>query len=102
MRQVDSDWTPRWAKPVGAVVVSSLVAGLATASFAAYHFNQIAQLGVIANLLSVPLMGVLVMSAAVLEAVMSPLGLEMIGLWPMDAGLRWILGVAHFIASQDG
>jgi len=102
VRQVDSDWLPRWAKPIGAVVVSSLVAGLATAPFAAYHFNQIAQLGLIANLLSVPLMGVLVMPAAVLAAVLSTLGFEMIGLWPMDAGLRWILGVAHFIAAQDG
>ena len=82
--------------------VSSLVAGLATAPFAAYHFNQIAQLGLIANLLSVPLMGTVVMPAAVLATVLAPLGLEGIGLWVMDLGLSWILGVAHFIANQEG
>lgn len=92
---------PRWSRPVVAVFISSLVAGLATAPFAAFHFNQVAQLGLIANLLSVPLMGTLVMPAAVVAAVLAPLGLEMVGLWVMDLGLRWILGVARFIADQD-
>jgi competence protein ComEC len=102
MRQIDLPRVPRWAKSVGAVIISSLVAGLATAPFAAFHFNQIAQLGLIANLMSVPLMGTLVMPAAVLAAVLAPLGMEMVGLWAMDLGLRWILGVAHFVADQDG
>ncbi|MCW1952162.1 MAG: ComEC family competence protein [Octadecabacter sp.] len=101
MRQLDLPDVPRWLKPIGAVFVSSLVAGLATAPFAAFHFNQIAQFGLIANLLSVPLMGTLVMPAAVLAAVLAPLGLEMIGLWVMDLGLRWILTVAHFVSDQD-
>lgn len=102
LRQVDLPHLPGWLKPVGAVFVSSLVAGLATAPIAAYHFNQIAQFGLVANLLSVPLMGTLVMPAAVVAAVLAPFGLEMIGLWPMDLGLRWIMGVAHFIADIEG
>ena len=99
---MDVVWLPRWLRPVGAVVVSSLVTGLATAPFAAFHFNQIAQFGLIANLMSVPLMGTIVMPAAVLAAVLAPLGLEMAGLWIMDLGLRWILGVAHFVSDLDG
>ncbi|AKS46214.1 competence protein ComEC [Octadecabacter temperatus] len=102
MRQLELPEVPRWLKSIGAVFVSSLVAGLATAPFAAFHFNQIAQFGLIANLLSVPLMGTLVMPAAVVATVLAPFGLEMIGLWVMDLGLRWILGVAHFVADQDG
>jgi len=102
MRGIDMPRAPKWVKSMGAVFISSLVAGLATAPFAAFHFNQIAQLGLIANLLSVPLMGTLVMPAAVLSAVLAPFGLEMVGLWIMDLGLRWILGVARFIADQDG
>ncbi|PVA08317.1 ComEC/Rec2 family competence protein [Thalassorhabdomicrobium marinisediminis] len=102
LRSVDQSRVPRWMRPLLAVFVSSLVAGLATAPFAAYHFNQIARLGLVANLLSVPLMGLLVMPAAVLAAVLSLLGLEMLGLWPMDLGLRWILAVARFISAQDG
>jgi competence protein ComEC len=84
------------------VFISSLVAGLATAPFAAFHLTQIAQLGLIANLMSVALMGALVMPAAVLAAVLAPLRLDMVGLWAMDLGLRWILGIAHFVADQDG
>lgn len=93
---------PDWMKPVAAVVISSLVAGLATAPVAATHFNQIAHYGLVANLLSVPLMGVLVMPAAVLAAFLLPFGLEIIGLWLMGLGLQWILGVAHWVSGIEG
>ena len=65
---------PRWLRPVSALVISSAVAGAATAPVAAAHFNQIAHFGLIANLLSVPLMGVVVMPAALAAAALMPLG----------------------------
>ena len=102
MRRLEMHTWPRWTRPVVSVFVSSLVAGLATAPIAAAHFNQISHYGLIANLLSVPLMGVLVMPAAVLAACLAPLGLAGIGLWLMEQGLRWILWVAHGVAAQDG
>ncbi|MEQ9675369.1 MAG: ComEC/Rec2 family competence protein [Roseovarius indicus] len=93
---------PRWLRPAVAVAVSSLVAGLATAPFAAAHFNQIAHFGLPANLLSVPLMGVLVMPAALVAVCLLPFGLEGLALWVMGQGLAWILGVAHWISALDG
>jgi len=63
---------PSWFKPVSAVFISSAVAGIATAPIGAAHFNAIAQFGLIANPASVPLMGVLVIPAAVLAAVLAP------------------------------
>lgn len=93
---------PRWLRPAVAVAVSSLIAGLATAPFAAAHFNQIAHFGLPANLLSVPLMGVLVMPAALIAVCLLPLGLEWVALWVMGLGLDWILGVAHWISALDG
>ncbi|WP_299842425.1 ComEC/Rec2 family competence protein [uncultured Roseovarius sp.] len=93
---------PPWMQPVAAVVISSLVAGLATAPVAAAHFNQIAHYGLVANLVSVPLMGILVMPAAVLAAFLLPIGLEGIALWVMGLGLRWILGVAHTVSGLEG
>lgn len=89
---------PRWLQPVLAVVVSSAVAGFATAPIAAAHFNAIAQYGLLANLASVPLMGVLIIPAAVVAVVLAPFGLEAVGLWAMSLGVRWILSVAHFVA----
>lgn len=89
---------PSWFKPVSAVVISSAMAGIATAPIGAAHFNTIAQYGLLANLASVPLMGVLVIPAAVVAVVLSPLGLEAVGLWVMNLGVRWILYVAHYVA----
>lgn len=102
IRNLEHDFLPRWARPAFATFVSSAVAGIATAPIAAAHFNAIAHYGLIANLLSVPLMGVLVIPAAVLALVLAPLGLDWIGLWAMGLGLDWILGVAHWVAAIDG
>lgn len=102
LRGYDRRWMPRWMLPVFGVFVSSLVAGLATAPYAAATFNQVSHYGLVANLVSVPLMGVLVMPAAVLAACLAPLGLAWIGLALMDMGLRWIMFVAHLVSGLDG
>jgi len=102
MRDHQVPFGPPWLRPVAAVVISSFVAGLATAPLAAAHFNQIAHFGLLANLLSVPLMGVLVMPAAVIAAFMMPFGLDWIALWLMGLGLRWILAVAHWVSGLEG
>ncbi|MEE9389388.1 MAG: ComEC/Rec2 family competence protein [Paracoccaceae bacterium] len=93
---------PKWARPLWGVVISSGVAGLATAPFAAAHFNRIADFGLLANLLSVPLMGVVVMPGAVLAACLAPIGLGWVGLAVMQPAIQWILGVAHWVAGLDG
>ncbi|TCP62009.1 competence protein ComEC [Rhodovulum bhavnagarense] len=93
---------PRWLRAPLAVVVSSLVAGAATAPFGAAHFNQVAQFGLLANLLSVPLMGALVMPAAIVATCLAPFGLAGLGLEPMRWGIAWILAVAERVAALDG
>lgn len=99
----DGTWRPpRWATGALAVVLSSAVAGLATAPFGAAHFNQTAQFGLLANILSVPLMGLLVIPAAVAAAFLAPIGLSVLGLEPMRLGIAWILRVADWVAGLDG
>ncbi|MBQ0804515.1 ComEC/Rec2 family competence protein [Sulfitobacter sp.] len=93
---------PKWLAPAVATFISSAVAGLFTAPVGAAHFNTIAHFGLIANLLSVPLMGLLVMPAAVGALVLAPLGLDHLALWIMGLGLRWILAVAAFVADIEG
>lgn len=102
LRDADLPRAPAWSKPVIGVILSSAVAGAATAPVGAAHFNTLSQYGLLANLLSVPLMGALVIPAAVLALCLAPLGLEAVGLWLMGLGLRWILGVAHWVAGMDG
>lgn len=93
---------PKWLRGALAVVMSSAVAGAATAPFAAAHFNHFAAYGLLANLLAVPVMGLIVVPGAVVAACLAPLGLEGLGLEIMGLGLAWILGVAETVAGFDG
>jgi competence protein ComEC len=91
-----------WAIPLFTLVLSSVVAGAATAPFAAAHFNRFAAYGLIANLLTVPVMGAVIMPAGAVAALLCPLGLGAPAYWAMEAGSAWILWVAHWIAALDG
>ena len=93
---------PRWMLPVYTMVLSSVIAGLATAPYAAAHFNRVTDYGLLANLLTAPAMGLLVMPGGVIAALLAPFGLAAPALWVMGLGARWILFVAHWIAGLDG
>lgn len=93
---------PRWLVPVAAVLTSSAIAGAATAPIGAAHFNTLSQYGLIANLLAVPVMGVVVVPSAVLALLLAPFGLDWIGLWAMGLGLDWILFVGRWVAGFEG
>ncbi|MGR3709447.1 MAG: ComEC/Rec2 family competence protein [Alterinioella nitratireducens] len=93
---------PKWTRGAVALVISSVVAGAATAPFAAAHFNMIAAYGLAANLLTVPVMGSLVIPAAVVALLLWPLGLDWIAFRVMEAGLDWIIAVALWISAQPG
>ncbi len=52
---------PRWALPVFTLVLSSVLGGRGDGPLAAAHFNRFTDYGLLANLLTVPVMGVLIM-----------------------------------------
>ena len=93
---------PRWVMPLFTLVLSSLIGGLATAPYAAAHFNRFTDYGLLANLLTVPVMGAVIMPAGAVAAILAPFGLEALPLWVMEQGARWVLFVAHWIAGLDG
>ena len=80
------------------VILTSLVAGLATAPFALYHFGQVAAYSIIANLLAVPIMGFWIMPGAILTFLGYPFGLA-VPLQIMGSGIDVILWVAAETAS---
>lgn len=94
-------WVSQY-RPGIALLITSSVAGLATAPFGAFHFNQVSQLGLIANLMAVPLMGAVIMPAGVVAGVLALLGLQGMALWVMSFGIETVLGVAHWVAGLDG
>lgn len=92
----------RIARPVLLVAFTSAVAGAATAPFSAFHFNQIAQYGLLANVLAVPLMGTVIMPAAIIAIALSPLGLGGPAFWVAGQGIGLVLKVAGFVAGLEG
>lgn len=93
---------PRWIATLGLVLLSSFVAGMATAPFAAAHFNRVAHYGLVANLLATPAMALLVMPGAVAMGLLAPLGLERPAVWMVEWGCRFILYVAEEVSELAG
>jgi len=93
---------PRWVRPVISVVVSSATASLATAPVAMAHFNLISHYGLVANLVSVPIMGMVVVPMAVVAALLLPFGLDWLALWLMKPALDWILFIARTVSGWEG
>ena len=80
------------------VVVTSLVAGAATLLFSVYHFQQTSPLGVLGNLLSLPLVGFVMMPAAVLAVLAMPFGIEGVFLTAMGWSIERMLDMARLVA----
>jgi len=87
---------------LGSIALTSVVAGLATAPFALYHFNRFTLYALAANMIAVPLTGVWVMPWAVLAMVLMPFGLDGPALAAMGWGVEGIIAVAEWVAGWDG
>jgi competence protein ComEC len=89
-------------REVAGLVLASLVAGLATMPFAAYHFHRLAPYGVLANLAAMPIVSIWVMPAGLLALMAIPFGFDGI-LWRlMGDGIGWMIAVAQWVASLPG
>jgi len=84
------------------LALSSLLAGLATTLYAAYHFHRLAPYGVIANLLAMPVVSIVVMPAGIAGALALPFGFDGIFWRLMGVGLDWMIAVALWVASLPG
>ncbi len=80
------------------IALTSLIAGMATAPYSMFHFNQFVNYGVLANLLVMPITGLIVMPSIVLGMFMMPLGLEKFFLQPAGWGIGLILKIGAFVS----
>ncbi len=80
------------------IALTSIIAGAATALFAAYHFQQIAPLGALGNMVAIPMVAFVVLPAALIGVLLMPLGIEPIFLQVMGWGIERIIAVADFVA----
>ncbi len=87
---------------LAATLLTTVVATLATAPFAAHHFGRIAAYGLAANLIAVPLAAFWIMPTAILAMAAMPLGME---IWPlaiMEAGIDAVLWTAETVSAWPG
>jgi competence protein ComEC len=84
------------------VLLTTFVAGTATAPFAIFHFNRFADFGLAANLLAVPVTALWVMPWAIVAIILLPFGGEHLALVPMGWGITTVVEIAETIASWPG
>jgi competence protein ComEC len=89
-------------REIASLVLASLVAGLATMPYAAYHFHRLAPYGVLANLLAMPIISAWVMPMGILGLIAIPFGFDA-EFWRMMAlGIDWMIAVALWVAALPG
>ncbi|MGE3146655.1 MAG: ComEC/Rec2 family competence protein, partial [Pseudorhodoplanes sp.] len=84
------------------LVIASIVAGLATSLYAAYHFHRFAPYGVLANLLAMPIVSGWVMPMGLIALVAAPFGFDGMFWGLMGEGIAWMIAVAVWVAGLPG
>jgi competence protein ComEC len=86
----------------GALLLTGLVAGFATAPFSLFHFQTATPLGLLANLIAIPLTDLLIMPAAFGIYILAPFGLEAPAVWILGKACAVLLWAAHAVSALPG
>lgn len=84
------------------MLITSVLAALATGPFAAFHFQTYNPFGLLGNMLALPFVSLIVMPAAVAGALLYPLGLDAIAWWVMGLATEPVLAVSRHVAGLGG
>lgn len=90
------------AREIAALTMASLIAGLATTPYAAFHFHRVTPYGVLANLAAMPVVSGWIMPAGMLGLAAMPFGLDGPFWQVMDVGITWMVAVASWVAALPG
>jgi len=80
---------------------TSIIAGGATAIYAAWHFQQMPSLGLFTNLVAMPIVSAIVMPFAVLGALAMPFGMDGPFFQVMGLGLSATIAIARWFAERS-
>ncbi|WP_375414223.1 ComEC/Rec2 family competence protein [uncultured Bradyrhizobium sp.] len=89
-------------REIAMLALASLVAGLATMPYAAFHFHRVTPYGVVANLAAMPVVSVMVMPAGMMGLVAMPFGFDGVFWRIMEFGIDWMITVAQWVAALPG
>lgn len=94
--------TAQLRRYAGGLAATDIIAALATAPYALYHFNRAALYSLPANVAAMPLMGFWIMPAAVVGLVLAPIGLDAWAWRLAAAGMEAVLAIASEVSSWRG
>jgi competence protein ComEC len=89
-------------REISMLALASLIAGLATMPYAAFHFHRVTPYGVLANLAAMPVVSAVVMPAGLLGLVAMPFGFDGVFWRIMEFGIDWMIAVAQWVAALPG
>lgn len=84
------------------ILLTTLIAGSATAFYTIYHFNRFACYGLLGNLLAVPVVGFWVMPSAMAAICLLPFGLDGWGWLAMARGIAQVNHIALWVSGLPG
>lgn len=91
----------RFALGFAGIIVTTLVASMATTPFSAFHFYRVNPFGLIGNSLGIPLVSLVVMPAAVAGCLLQPFGMDEPVWHLMGLGIRGMMTVATWVAGFE-
>ncbi len=101
-READLSFSRRAMRAFVIMLLTTLVAGLATAPFASFHFHRINPYSIIGNALTLPVVEFIVMPAALLGVVLGPLGLDGPVWTIMGWGISGMMDMSRLVADLQG
>jgi competence protein ComEC len=89
-------------RTITGIVLTSLVASLATAPFTLFHFGRAAHYAVLGNLIVMPVIGFWIMPLEALAVVLMPFGLEGLVLPALGHGIETMVWLGAWVSSLPG
>lgn len=85
----------------GLLLITGVMVTAITAPIIGFHFGRVSLLGVLANLVAIPLMALWIMPCIVATLVFMPFGLEVVPLTILSPALEILIHLARLVAGQD-
>ncbi|RZB13114.1 ComEC family competence protein [Ehrlichia minasensis] len=82
------------------IILSSLIAGLATLPYVIYHFNYFSIAGVFANLLAIPVTTFLIMPLGLLYIILGVVNLEYCVSWMVESAVGLLMYIVQYISGM--
>lgn len=93
-----ANWFGRGLIYIGGIMAVTVLATIVTAPFSLANFQQFSTYGVIANAIVVPVVDFWIMPLAIIIYFLAPLNIESWAMHGMEAGVHFMLSVAHTVA----